>query len=171
MEERNAQRVAGWDGSDSLLPVRGTGGRFHNIDLIEALAMLFVVIYHTQVYDSNIMPEGGEASSSVYVNYMLRGILSTCVPLFFFANGFLLFNRPLDLKKTSEKNRSIRSSYYHMGRHSLRSWRITHRFSAKSYHVREDGVGWAGHSGDQSPLVYGRTDMPLRVFPAFESGI
>lgn len=99
MEERNAQRVAGWDGSDSLLPVRGTGGRFHNIDLIEALAMLFVVIYHTQVYDSNIMPEGGEASSSVYVNYMLRGILSTCVPLFFFANGFLLFNRPLDLKK------------------------------------------------------------------------
>ncbi len=61
--------------------------------------MLFVVIYHTQVYDSNIMPEGGGAPASAYANYMLRGILSTCVPLFFFANGFLLFNRPLDLKK------------------------------------------------------------------------
>lgn len=99
MEERNAQRVANQDGSDSLLPAMRKGERFHNIDLIEALAMLFVVIYHTQVYDSNIMPEGGGAPASAYANYMLRGILSTCVPLFFFANGFLLFNRPLDLKK------------------------------------------------------------------------
>lgn len=33
-----------------------------------------------------------------YLNYLVRPILATCVPLFFFANGFLLISKPLDIK-------------------------------------------------------------------------
>ncbi|MBR3768338.1 MAG: acyltransferase family protein [Clostridia bacterium] len=73
-----------------------SAGRYDNIDLIEFLAMLFVMIYHTTTVQWNIL---ADASVWTYINYIVRPILATCVPLFFFANGFLLINKKFDLKK------------------------------------------------------------------------
>lgn len=70
--------------------------RYDNIDLMECLAMLFVVVYHSTTGKYTLDSLSAGAS---YVTYLLRSALSTCVPLFFFANGFLLFNRPFHLKK------------------------------------------------------------------------
>ena len=71
--------------------------RIDNIDLLEAIAMFFVIVYHTP----SDIPHNVLAEHSVVANidYCVRSILSTCVPLFFFCNGFLLFNRPFSLKK------------------------------------------------------------------------
>ena len=75
----------------------GEKERFHSIDLMEFLGMLFVLIYHATLFPYNFMAGSGEGL--YYFNYILRGLLSTCVPMFFFANGFLLFGAELDLKK------------------------------------------------------------------------
>lgn len=71
--------------------------RIDNIDLLESIAMFFVIVYHTH----SDIPHNVLAEHSVVdnINYCVRSILSTCVPLFFFCNGFLLFNRPFSLKK------------------------------------------------------------------------
>ena len=71
--------------------------RIDNIDLLESIAMFFVIVYHT----SSDIPHNVLAEQSVVddINYCVRSILSTCVPLFFFCNGFLLFNRSFNLKK------------------------------------------------------------------------
>lgn len=70
--------------------------RWNYIDLIEFLGMLFVLIYHSTTYSYSFVKEG---SSIYYARYFMRTILSTCVPLFFFSNGFLLLNKPLNIKK------------------------------------------------------------------------
>ena len=74
--------------------------RYSNIDLLEAIAILFVIIYHGTLYLYDITVDG---SALIYARYFSRTILSTCVPLFFFANGYLLFNREFDLKKHVHK--------------------------------------------------------------------
>ena len=71
-------------------------GRFHNIDLLKTLAIFFVVFYHGLIIKQNFLVE---PSFETYFNFFVISILSTGVPLFFFCNGFLLFNKPLDLKK------------------------------------------------------------------------
>ena len=71
--------------------------RIDNIDLLESIAMFFVIVYHTKSDISHNILE--EHSTVDNIDYCVRSILSTCVPLFFFCNGFLLFNRPFDLKK------------------------------------------------------------------------
>ena len=70
--------------------------RFYAIDLLESIAIFFVVFYHSTLFDYNFL---NNSSFIFYVRYFLRAILSTCVPLFFFANGFLLFNKSFSLKK------------------------------------------------------------------------
>ena len=70
--------------------------RIEYIDLLEASAILFVVLYHTRDYTYNFLE--GEKGLLLYVPYFFRAVLSTCVPLFFFANGFLLLNKKFDLK-------------------------------------------------------------------------
>ena len=72
--------------------------RYDSIDLIECIAMLFVVMYH-----STTVPYDFNQSAYECVNYFIRAILSTCVPLFFFANGYLLINKKFDLKKHLKK--------------------------------------------------------------------
>ncbi|NLK45240.1 MAG: acyltransferase [Treponema sp.] len=70
--------------------------RFYNVDLLKALAIFFVIIYHGWLSKINFI----EAPSfETYFNFFLMTILSTGVPLFFFCNGFLLFNRSFDFKK------------------------------------------------------------------------
>ena len=70
--------------------------RLNYIDLIESLAILFVIVYHSPSYSTNILSGGG---STTKFSYWFNTILSTCVPLFFFINGFLLFGKDFNLKK------------------------------------------------------------------------
>lgn len=78
--------------------------RYDHIDLLEFIAMLFVIIYH-----GTTAPFDFEEKESVirYVNYLIRPILSTCVPIFFLANGYLLFGKPLNLRKHIKKTVKI----------------------------------------------------------------
>ena len=69
--------------------------RIDFIDLLEFLAMTLVLLYHCTTYDFNILES---ASVSVLLGYYFRAILSAGVPLFFFANGYLLFSRESILK-------------------------------------------------------------------------
>ena len=59
--------------------------RFENIDLLKALAIYFVVIYHFNIIPINVIEPD---SCWNYFNYYLKSILSTCVPIFFFVNGW-----------------------------------------------------------------------------------
>lgn len=70
--------------------------RWEHIDFIEATAIFFVLLYHSTKYTYDCW-DGAPVLD--YVRYYLRTILSTCVPLLFFANGYLLLNRKFDLKK------------------------------------------------------------------------
>lgn len=74
--------------------------RLNHIDLIEFIAIFFVIIYHSTIYSFNFITEKTFIN---YMSYFFRTILSTCVPLFFFANGYLLFNREYDFKKHVKK--------------------------------------------------------------------
>lgn len=79
-----------------LLPTQ----RFTFIDLMEALAIVFVVIYHCGTCPKNVLLN---PSFIYFFNYFLTGILSVCVPVFFLCNGFLLFGKPFNLKKHLRK--------------------------------------------------------------------
>lgn len=74
--------------------------RYIFIDAIESLAIFFVVLYHTTLYSFDFIENN---SIIYYILYGMRTILSTCVPLFFLVNGFLLFSKPFDLKKHIKK--------------------------------------------------------------------
>lgn len=76
--------------------------RLYYIDLLESIAIFFVVAYHCANYNYNFFP-GGEENYKFYFRYFLRTILSCGVPLFFFANGYLLLNRKFDFKKHLKK--------------------------------------------------------------------
>lgn len=70
--------------------------RYNFIDLLEFIAIFFVVLYHSTIYALNFLQE---SSFLYYLRYFLRALLSTCCPLFFVANGFLLFQKEFNLKK------------------------------------------------------------------------
>ena len=75
--------------------------RFWHIDLIECIGLLFVVIYHSTSY---VFSPLGDGETFENIRYLLRTILSTCVPLFFLCNGYLLFGKSFDLKKHIRKS-------------------------------------------------------------------
>lgn len=70
--------------------------RLFYIDLIEFLAILFVLLYHLSTLDVDFLNYG---NMHTYFSYSIMAVLSTCVPLFFLVNGYLLFNKKFDLKK------------------------------------------------------------------------
>ena len=70
--------------------------RLSHIDLLESIAILFVVIYHSVFC---FYYKTKTTSETNYILYYSTTILSTCVPLFFFANGYLLFNKEFDLNR------------------------------------------------------------------------
>ena len=70
--------------------------RLSHIDLLESIAILFVVIYHSVFC---FYYKTKTTSEMNYILYYSTTILSTCVPLFFFANGYLLFNKEFDLNR------------------------------------------------------------------------
>lgn len=75
--------------------------RLYYIDLLETIAIVMVLSYHATNYSSDFL-QGSEVFRH-YLRYYIRGILSCCAPLFFFANGYLLFRCELDLKKHIRK--------------------------------------------------------------------
>lgn len=70
--------------------------RFSHIDLIETIAIIFVVFVHSPLYKWDFLELGlgRDQVTLYYCRYFIRTIISTCVPLFFFANGYLLFSAP-----------------------------------------------------------------------------
>lgn len=73
--------------------------RLTNIDLIETIAMLFVIMYHSTTYAYSFNFE----EPTQVLAYLFRALLPMGVPLFFFANGYLIFNRPFNFKKHVKK--------------------------------------------------------------------
>ncbi len=75
--------------------------RYYHIDAIEALAIFFVVYYHTKLCYQNFMADNcvGYMSYLYYIRYFFQTIVSTCVPLFFFSNGYLLLSAPYSFNK------------------------------------------------------------------------
>ncbi len=67
------------------------------IDLLETIAIFSVVLCHCTAHIANLPLS--EAGAGFYPHYALRSITAVCVPLFFFANGYLLLSRPFNLKK------------------------------------------------------------------------
>lgn len=63
---------------------------------MEAVAIFFVIFYHCTTYSFDFVSDG---TFTNYLIYFSRTILATCVPIFFFANGFLLLSKPFDFKK------------------------------------------------------------------------
>lgn len=74
--------------------------RYEFIDLLKAIAIFFVVIYHYNNLTINLFETQNTFS---YFNYFFKSIFSTCVPIFFFVNGALLLNRDFNLKKHISK--------------------------------------------------------------------
>ncbi|WBW98612.1 acyltransferase [Oceanirhabdus sp. W0125-5] len=70
--------------------------RYEFIDLLKAIAIFFVVIYHYNNLSINFLETQKQVS---YLNYFFKSIFSTCVPIFFFLNGALLLNKNFNLKK------------------------------------------------------------------------
>ena len=71
--------------------------RLFFVDLLESLAIFLVLSYHGTNYSYDFLQESNNVL--LYIRYYFRTILSCCVPLFFFVNGFLLLNRQFNLKK------------------------------------------------------------------------
>lgn len=74
----------------------GEEDRWSYIDILECIGILFVIMYHTSTYNYDCMENN---HALYYIRYFFRALLSTCVPLFFFANGYLLFNRKFNLRR------------------------------------------------------------------------
>lgn len=66
------------------------------IDTVETIAIFFVVFYHSSLFIFEFK------NTIAYIKtplYFILTIFSTCVPLFFFANGYLLFQSSFTFKK------------------------------------------------------------------------
>ena len=70
--------------------------RYSHIDLLEAIAIFFVILYHVGIYSVDFLKD---PSALIYIRFFFRPILATCVPLFFFSNGYLLLKKDFSLKK------------------------------------------------------------------------
>lgn len=75
--------------------------QIHSLDLMKCLGILIVVFYHCRLI---IVPNiRTDHSLDQYFFYGVTTLLGPCVPFFFLVNGYLLFNRPLDMKKHVRK--------------------------------------------------------------------
>ncbi len=70
--------------------------RLTHIDLMECIGIFLVIYLHGSLYTYNYIVYD---SLPVYLTTFLRAPLSMCVPIFFFANGYLLFHKTLDLRR------------------------------------------------------------------------
>lgn len=70
------------------------------LDIMKCIAIIFVIAYHTGALNNNIIEDPG---INTYINYFISTLVSSCVPIFFFVNGFLLLNKPIKLNKLVHK--------------------------------------------------------------------
>ena len=62
------------------------------LDLMKSIAIISVVFYHGVLPHITVAETG-----KFYIYYFLQALTATATPLFFFVNGFLLFNKEFDL--------------------------------------------------------------------------
>ena len=68
-----------------------------SLDLMKFMGILIVVFYHCRmIVDTNILTD---RSLDQYFFYGVLTLIGPCVPFFFLVNGYLLFDRKLDMKK------------------------------------------------------------------------
>ena len=68
--------------------------RIYYLDLMKSIAIISVVFYH------GVLPQiTMTGTMKFYSYYFLQAFAAVATPLFFFVNGFLLFNKELDLHK------------------------------------------------------------------------
>ena len=67
--------------------------RENAIDLMKVIAIFLVIFYHGNNMTGSLM----------HSEILLLSLSSTCVPLFFFVNGYLLFNKAFSLKTHMQK--------------------------------------------------------------------
>ena len=78
--------------------------RYANIDLLKTIAISMVIIVHSQVFNTNFIPN---FQISSILQYALR-IVTEGVPIFILVNGFLLINKKeFDLRKHINKTIKI----------------------------------------------------------------
>lgn len=70
--------------------------RLSYIDLMETVAIFMVIMYHMTLYDYNFIETPHVMQ---YFRYFTRTLYAAAVPIFFFANGYLLFDRKFDLRR------------------------------------------------------------------------
>ena len=75
--------------------------RISYIDLLETFCICMVLFYHCTLSDIELLNEAYSVPS--YIHYYLLSAASASIPLFFFINGFLLFQKPLNLTKHIKK--------------------------------------------------------------------
>ncbi len=68
--------------------------RFNHIDLLKTIAIFLVISHHSSLFSVDLFSPNGFNRLA----YFLRSMISTSIPVFFLVNGYLLFNRPFDLK-------------------------------------------------------------------------
>lgn len=73
--------------------------RFTSIDLMKFIAMFLVISYHCTNYPYDIL----DGRKTTYIVYLFRTLVSLGVPIFFFVNGYLLFQKEFVLKKHINK--------------------------------------------------------------------
>lgn len=148
--------------------------RYDFFDLLKAIAIFFVIIYHFNNFNSNILIN---TSISAYWNYFFQAILSTCVPIFFFVNGALLLNKSeLDIKKHIRKMISIviviliwsvitlvSLSYIRYGSLTFSVFGIARRI----FDLR---IGWINHFWFLEALIVIYIFLPL-IFTSFKNNI
>jgi surface polysaccharide O-acyltransferase-like enzyme len=71
-------------------PALNKSVKYDGLDLMKALAIYFVLIYHFPIMEVDFI---GTGKTGAYSNFFIFSIFSTCVPIFFFINGALLFNK------------------------------------------------------------------------------
>ncbi len=72
-----------------------TKNRYEYMDLLKAIAIFFVVVYHCNNLKFDLAVSMDKVS---LLNYFALSIFSVCVPIFFFVNGALLFTKEFHLK-------------------------------------------------------------------------
>ena len=74
------------------------------LDAMKAIAIFFVIIYHSGAIQNNIVYEGSFLN---YLLYFISPLIGTCVPIFFFTSGYLLLNKEANLNRIFNKMKKI----------------------------------------------------------------
>lgn len=98
MEKRQSKNQSSTAAAD-IAP--GSKKKIPALDLMKFMGILIVVFYHCRrIVDTTIATD---QSLDQHFLYLIQTLTGPCVPFFFLVNGYLLFDRKLDLKKHLKK--------------------------------------------------------------------